>query len=232
MGWYEHPRVPGVMIGDEAFDTTHEFMTNLAKVYQETFDRRPTLQEMSELLEIELRVSGGKVLGDLDERRVTKITVGTEPKRKDQAFKVGDVFAIPLGESGYAFGRIMIIDKQRGSLIEIFRAHAQRPHCRPGIVESGRLFHPVRFGDAATLKEWRWLVIASDEDYQLSETDRALQFASPGPVKGWCVIDLANKIVRTISEAEAAPMERGWSWRAPQIEERIRAAASSVVPLE
>jgi hypothetical protein len=89
----------------------------------------------------------------------------------------------------------------------------------------------LRFGDAAAFKEWRWQVVTSDGKYQLSDADRVLQFASPGPVKGWCVVDLANKIVRTISEAEASTMERGWLWTAPQIEERIGGLIASTVLL-
>jgi hypothetical protein len=212
------------MVGDEAFDATHDFLRNLSAVYREAFGRNPTLEELIQLLEIELRVSGGEFLTDLDERRVTKITVKTERKPRDQAFASGDVFAIPIEAGTFAFGRIMIIDKQRGMLIEIFREVARSPSHRPSIPQSGRLFHPVKFADSAAFKEWRWRVVASDGSYRLSEADEALEFASPGPVKGWCVVGFTAKILRYVSEAEAATMERGWSWTHAQLEARIRAA--------
>jgi hypothetical protein len=231
MGWYEAPRYPGAMVGDQAYDTTHEFLRCLSRLYEHTFDRRPTLRELMVLIEVELRVTGGELLSDLEERRVTRVDAKTEPKRKDQPFALGDVFAVPINEQQFAFGRIMMISKARGMLIEIFKEGSPRLRYQPSVVESGRLFHPVlTTGDP--LKNWEWTVVTSDQGYQMSDADRAIEFASPGPVNGWCAVDLNAKIVRRIDEAEASRMERGWAWNAAQIEERIRSAFASATQPE
>jgi hypothetical protein len=227
MGWYEHPRRPGVMVGDEVFDVAHDFLQQLADRYERSFQRRPTLEEATVLLEIALKASGGELLADLEERRVTQVVVKTEKKPRDQPFAVGDVFAIPLGGGRFAFGRILWADKARGLLVEVFRRTARSLAPDPSIVASGRLFHPVLVVGKDAFKSWRWTVVASDAGYTMRDEDRAVQFVAPSPGKGWCVVDLHNKIVRTVSEEEAKGMERGWLWDAPKLEERIREALAA-----
>lgn len=226
MGWYEHPKRPQVMVGDEAFDAGKDFLTELVALYQSAFHRRPTLEEATTVFESALQVSGGELLADLEERRVTQVIVKTEKKPRDQPFKVGDVFAVPVGGGRFAFGRIMMADKARGLLLELFRQTARSMDVTPSILASGRLFHPV-LAAGRPFKSWRWTVVEPDPGYQMSAEDHSLEFASPGPVKGWVVVNLRAKIVRPVSEEEAQQMERGWLWDPPALEERIRKALES-----
>lgn len=224
MGWYEHPRAPGSTVGDEAHDTTHDFLRRLSELYREQLGRGPTLEEVRLLLETGLHVSGAELLSDMEDRRVVQAVFKVQKKPRDQAFKVGDVFAIPLGGGRVAFGRIMMLDKMRGLLVEVFRKVGRSIEGEPAVTTSGRLFHPVLAAGAA-LRTWRWIVVASDPDYHLSAEDTALQFASPGPRSGWVIVDLPGKIVRTIDEEEAGRMERGWVWPVDDLEARIREAS-------
>lgn len=224
MGWYEHSRAPGSMVGDEAQDVTHDFLRQLSELYREQFGRGPTLEEVRLLLETGLRVSGPELLADMEDRRVVQAVFKTQKKPRDQAFKVGDVFAIPLGGGRVAFGRVMMLDKMRGLLVEVFRKVGRSIEGEPGVTTSGRLFHPI-LASVAALRSWRWIVVASDPDYRLSAEDAALQFSARGPRSGWVVVDLPGKIVRTIDEEEAGRMEPGWIWPVDDIEARIREAS-------
>lgn len=224
MGWYEHARAPGSMVGDDAQDVTHDFLRRLSDLYRQQFGRGPTLDEVRLLLETGLRVGGAELLADLEDRRVVQAVFKTQKKPRDQAFKVGDVFAIPLGGARVAFGRVMMLDKMRGLLVEVFRSVGRSLEGVPRVVQSGRLFHPI-LASVAALHAGRWIVVASDPDYRLSAEDAALQFSARGPVSGWVVVDLAGKIVRKIDEEEARRMEAGWIWPVDDIEARIREAS-------
>jgi len=224
MGWYESPREPGVMLGDDAYDATYRFLEDLGGLYTEAFGRRPSLDELRALLEIELAMSGSALLHDCEERKVTQVAIKTQKKPKDQAFREGDVFAVPLAPNRYAFGRIMRMSKQHGTLFEFFRETARKPVFRPSILDSGRVFHPIS-GACSALKEWRWRVVLSDEAYAMSKEDHQLEFASPGPGRGeWSGVDIDSKILRKVDEATAKTLERAGAWHPQRIEERLRQA--------
>src|SRR4051812_16747465 len=120
MGWYESPQEPGVMLGDEAFDAMYEGLKGVAAAYREGLGRKPTLDEVRALLETELRVAGDDLVDGLDEIAVKQVSIKTAKKPKDQPFGVGDVFAVPISGGRFAFGRVMLLDKLEGMLIEVF----------------------------------------------------------------------------------------------------------------
>jgi hypothetical protein len=212
------------MLGDDAYDATYRFLEDLGALYKDAFGRRPSLDELCALLEIELAVSGSELLHDCEERKVTQVAIKTQKKPKDQTFREGDVFAVPLAPDRYAFGRIMRMSKQHGTLFEFFRETARKPVFRPSILDSGRVFHPTSAAHIA-LKEWRWRVVLSDEAYAMSKEDHQLEFASPGPRRGeWSVVDIDSKILRKVDEATAKTLERAGSYHPQRIEERLRQA--------
>lgn len=220
MGWHEHSRARGSMVGDDAHDVTHDFLQRLSQLYREQFGRGPTLDEVRLLLETGLYVSGPALLSGMEGWRVVQAVFKTQKRPRDQAFKVGDLFAIPLGDSRVAFGRVMMLDKMRGMLVEVFRKLGRSIEGEPGVTTSGRLFHPL-LTSVTALREWRWIVVAPEPDYHLSAEDSSLEFASPGPRSGWVSVDLLGKIVRTIDEEESRQMERGWVWPVDDLEARI-----------
>src|SRR5262245_43700555 len=120
MGWYESPKAPGVMLGDEAFDAMYAGLAGVAAAYRDGLGRKPTLDEIKTLLEIELSVAGADLVDGLDERAVKEVAIKAAKKPKNQPSAVGDMVAIPIEGGRFAFGRVMHEDAQRGTLFEVF----------------------------------------------------------------------------------------------------------------
>ncbi len=226
MGWFESGKAAGVILGDEPLDVTYDFLKQLAETYQEGCKRKPTLEEVRTLFELVLFSSGEEHISDLDEREVTEVTVKTTKKRKSQPYKEGDILAIPIEGGRFAFGRLMLVSKPDGMLLEVFREISQRKIFRPCIAASGRMFHPVRFlpnlpGGVDAIKSWRWIVVASDVGYAMTAQDWALEFKAPDPRGGWSAINMRDNTYRSLTTEEAASMEDTQFWKPAGVEERI-----------
>ena len=229
MGWYESPKEPGVMIGDEAFDAMYEGLKGVAAAYREGLGRKPTLDELRTLLETELSVAGDDLVDGLDELAVKQVAIKTAKKPKDQRFGVGDVFAIPISGGRFAFGRVMLLDKLHGMLIEVFAKTTDSKVFDRSVVESGRLFQPlVLSGGDSSLKIWRWTVVRSDPSYK--RPDEPLEFVSPHPSGDcWCAVDLERNILRIVSTEEKKIMISGHLWSPKNVEDHIEEALGRVI---
>ena len=226
MGWFESGKVPGVILGDEPLDLTHDFLKQLAEVYQEGCQRKPTLEEVRILFETVLKSAGEDHLADLAEREVTTVTIKTAKKPKSQPYKQGDILAIPIYGGRFAFGRLMMVSKPLGLLLEVFREVSDQKELRPSIISSGRLFHPARFltglpDGRNALKSWRWSVVASDDGYVMTEKDWAMEFKAHDPRGGWCAVNLRDNSSRPLASAEAEGMEPSAFSNPEDIEKRI-----------
>ncbi len=87
--------------------------------------------------------------------------------RSFKGINAGDVFAVPLPDGTYAFGRQMNA-KDGATIAEFFRARRDTPDFDPEIIRSGRLFSPVGIliTDIAHGNRKRpWQVIHKDRDY-------------------------------------------------------------------
>jgi Immunity protein 26 len=226
MGWFESGKAAGVILGDEPLDLTYDFLKQLAEVYQDGCERKPTLEEVRTTLEMVLINAGEEYVGDLAVREVTAVTIKTAKKRKSQPYKQGDVLAIPIEGGRFAFGRLMLVSKSRGMLVEVFREVSDRKQLSPSILASGRLFHPLRFlanlragGDG--IKSWRWTVVASDDGYAMTEKDWALEFKAPDPRGGWSAINMRDNKFYQLSDDQAARMEDTQFWSIEDVEDRI-----------
>ncbi len=226
MGWFESGKVAGVILGDDPLDLTYDFLEQLSEAYQEGCNRKPTLEEVRTLLEMVLHSSGDELLSDLDEREVKAVDIKTARKKKNQPYKQGDMLAIPVEGGRYAFGRLILVSKPLGMLLEVFREVSDRKELRPSILESGRMFHPIRFltslrnGDDA-IKSWRWTVMASEDGYSMAEKDWALEFKAHDPRGGWSAASLRNNASRRLTSEEAEGMEP-FAYSGPEdVEERI-----------
>jgi hypothetical protein len=226
MGWFESGKAAGVILGDEPLDLTYDFLKQLAQVYQEGCERKPTLEEVRTLLEMVLINAGEEHVGDLAEREVSAVTIKTAKKRKSQPYKQGDVLAIPIEGGRFAFGRLMLVSKLDGMLIEVFREVSDRKEFRPSIVKSGRLFHPMRFlgnlragGDG--IKCWRWTVVAPNSDYAMTDEDWAMEFKAHGDHGEWCAITLRNNDWHPLTSEESKGMEPAAFSCIQDVEERI-----------
>jgi Immunity protein 26 len=227
--WLRHEGVAGnayqgasVAFDDQRYDIGYTFLRELSQVYVDHLGRRPTLEELAELLKVQLAVSGRQLVAGLETRAVTRVDIRTKRAPREQEFAAGDVFAVPLGDGRVAFGRVMRVDKASGLLIEFFRYTAPTLEYDEAIAASGRLFHPVHSG-AGPFRECRWTIVGSDPGYAFDAVDEGLEFVSPAPVgDDWCVVDLKGRILRRVPADEAAAMERDGLVGPEAREQRIR----------
>ncbi|MFL6449153.1 MAG: Imm26 family immunity protein [Bryobacteraceae bacterium] len=220
MGWFESSKYPGVMLGDEPFDIADQFLTELQQAYMEAFKRAPTLAEVRNLLEITLRVTGRQMIQDLEELEVTSLSIKTAKKKKDQPFAPGDVFNVPLENSGFAFGRILTVDKALGCLVEIFKHMSDKPIFIPGPSEK-RLFQPVLVGSEG-FRSWRWTIISKDDSYQPPADISTLEYVGGSPSIGYSVVTVRNKIVRRATEQDRKTLPASMIYQSKQLEDKIK----------
>ncbi|MBV9928149.1 MAG: hypothetical protein JOZ96_24230 [Acidobacteria bacterium] len=220
MGWFESTKYPGVMLGDDAFDETYNFFKNLSEAYRKEFGRGPSLDEVRVLLETSLRVSGGGLLADLDEKEVSQVAIKTAKKRKDQTYAAGDLFAIPLGAGRLVLGRVMDIHKTRGVLIEVFREVTRSVDEPPDLSKAERLFHPIYTWGKA-LKTGRWKVVGSEPEYKMSNADASLKFAMGDDDIGWQIVNVKGSLRREASSKEVKGIEPLEVWFPENVERRV-----------
>lgn len=185
MGWFNAPKYPGLLLGDDVLDETHAFLRRIAHIYESGIGRKPTCEELRALLEVSLVVNADEtLLSGLEELRVTTVQIKTAKRPKRQAYKAGDIFAIPLSDGRYAFGRIMLAGGDDGELIEVFREAASRAVPTPSVLQSKRLFHPVYVNGLSAFRDGAFKIVGTDPGYTPSDLG-TLQFflGSPGDYK-------------------------------------------------
>ncbi len=226
MGWFESGKTAGVILGDEPLDVTYDALKQISEAYQEGCNRKPTLEEVRTIFETVLKNAGDEYLSDLDNREVAAVSIKTAKKPKSQPYRQGDVLAIPIEAGRFAFGRLMLVSKPRGMLLEVFREVSDRKEVRPSILASERLFHPLRFVPLLPdgkdgIKSWCWTVVASDDGYAMTDNDWALEFKAPDPRGGWSAINMRNNTHHRLTPEEAEPMEDTQFWDINGVEARV-----------
>lgn len=140
--------------------------------------------------------------------------------KKKHPYRVGDVFAIPLQNGTFAYGRIMEEEKQIGTLVEIFRTAgivAERP---PAHAMTDRLFHPV-YTWGGGFESGRWPIVSSDESYTCADCQR-LQFYMGDASIGYKIRQ--GRSTRRVTPQEVESLEKLVVWREAHLEERIQEA--------
>lgn len=103
--------------------------------------------------------------------------------RELKGIEAGDVFAVPLPDGSYVFGRQMNA-KDGANIAEFFRARRDSPEFDPEILKSGRLFGPVGiFADNIEhgRRKRPWKVIHKDPDYYPEDLYDLKFFRGMGP---------------------------------------------------
>ena len=220
MGWWNPPGKEGATIGDEGLSETYRFLRRLSALYEEALGRKMSVDDFQATLELSLRTNGDESLfSGLEEREVTAVALKIAKRPRRQKYQPGDIFAIPLGDGQFAFGRIMSLSK-RGDLVEIFRYTSDGITDSPEIVKSGRLFHPIYVSGLEVFQDWTWKIVASDPDYAPEDLD-SLKFVigAPGDLK------LVQGDRQTpIRDQDAAGLAHKAFWRHEATVKRIRAA--------
>lgn len=117
----------------------------------------------------------------------------------------GDVFSIPTGATGRAFGRVLSEKKAVGLLVEVFAQVAEtdeRPD--PGeVTASGRLFRPL-YVSTPSYRKAGWTLLARDDGFDGADSDEIgfVLGRSAGTVRM-----IRGGTTQTVSEEEALGME-------------------------
>lgn len=224
------PRVQpeGKALLDDLFLNEGErVLEDMASRCERELGHKPSMEDFRNLLEVLLGAELERYFADCDTVELVEVVFKTRKKPRAQRYQEGDVFAIPLGDRLYAFGRVLRIKPKFGELIEVFRETSERKTCRRSITESGRLFHPVIVNGLTTIEVWRWTVVHSDSSYRLSEADAKLEFVYPKhPKKGWVAGNPFDheQPHRLISAEEAQQMTDNALLGPEDVENLIRAA--------
>jgi len=110
MGWWTVEKNGQALdIGDQPLDVLGSALKKVANTYRRDLKRRPTGEELAELLESSIRVFEEELFDDMDERELQSVSVQLRQRPERPKAKPGDYFAIPLPSGGYGYGRIMKI---------------------------------------------------------------------------------------------------------------------------
>ena len=108
MGWWAVEKNDQTLdIGDQVLDVIDTALKKVAKTYRRDLKRRPTSEELAELLESSIRVLEEELFDDMEEREVKSVSVKLRERPKRPRPKPGDYFALPLPSGGYGYGRVM-----------------------------------------------------------------------------------------------------------------------------
>ncbi|MFD1794910.1 hypothetical protein FQV27_05500 [Paracoccus aurantiacus] len=114
--------------------------------------------------------------------------------RKFKGVEAGSVFAVPLSDGTYAFGRLMNA-KDGATIAEFFRARRDTPDFDDGIINSGRLFGPtgvlITAIDAPNRKR-PWKVVHKDADFYPDDL-YDIRFARGTGPGNWAYFTLENQ---------------------------------------
>ena len=203
MGWWQLPEADSVHLGDEAFDITYQYLDDLSALYAGAFGRKITVEELRALWSMALQIYGPKVLNEFEAKEVVSVAIKTAKRKKRQPFKVGDVFAIPLEEGLYGFGRILNLEGS-WEVVEIFAYVSRFPRYSPDIVDAGRLLPPVTV-DVRAFEDWKWKVIHSEPGFVSGDLD-SLRYVIGLPGHFQVVKVNSYAPLGPISDAEAAKL--------------------------
>jgi hypothetical protein len=110
MGWWTVERDGKELdIGDGPLDTVHAALKKVANSYKRDLKRKPTTEELAEIIGSSIRILEEDIFDDMEERELDSVGIMLRPRPKRPRPKPGDYFAIPLPSGGYAYGRIMKI---------------------------------------------------------------------------------------------------------------------------
>jgi hypothetical protein len=184
MGWWISPPDSANQVGDGALDAAHDFLQRFTALYQDELGRKPTVEELEAVLSLVLRGwADPSTVQNFDEREVTSVAVKTAKRKKRLPYQLGDVFAIPLSEGRYAFGRIYNLDPN-WNLVEIFAHVGTGPYYSPEIAKSGRLIPPITVSPREVFENGLWKIVYSDPAFVPADID-SLRYATglPGMYK-------------------------------------------------
>lgn len=110
MGWWDVEfSDKKLKVGDEPIDLAYDMLKKTVHIYQEDIKRKPTIEEVLMTVELALQHHLDDFLSGCENKELVKIQAKTKKQPKRQSYNLGDIFAVPLEEFGYGFGKILRI---------------------------------------------------------------------------------------------------------------------------
>jgi len=216
MGWWKAQNDPEIIVGDDPYIESVNYLKRVSDLYQSDLKRKPTLAEFLSNLEDALRYNAHHLLKDCEELEIKQLTVKTSKRKKRQEFAVGDYFSIPLKNGQNGFGRILW--KDWGHLIAVFDALSETMKLPSELADSKTLFSV--FVSPEAWEEWRWRILGGSEGYKLDKS-KLPSFRMGDEVSGWRI--QTGDSVRSVSIEEVRNLEGAELWPPERVAWRIEA---------
>jgi Immunity protein 26 len=225
MGWWKEQENPEIILGDDSYRLTVEYLESISKSYQGDLSRKPTLAEFLKNVQDALLFNAHKFLSDCDEMDITKLTAKTIKRKKRQEYEIGDYFSIPLSNGSYGFGRIVAKDSI-GTIITVLDQVSDTLKLPGSLSGIKPLFHVYVFPDA--WEEWEWRILGGHEGYVVDETQIPC-FKMGDDRLGWRIVCGSKE--RQASASEVANLEQAEIWPSQRVGWRI-AAVKGIISAE
>ena len=199
MGWWETE--DGLTLGDGPLDELHRSLREVSSSYTQAVERPPSIGELQVLLALVLDSLGPDQVSGLEERAVTAVAVRTKAGPRKHRYAAGDVFAVPLDDGTFGFGRVVNDDRTKSEVVVEFFAHrSHAPLAAPDVVDAGRLGNVQKVYAGSSLENGRWPVLHRTPGYRAPDHDEIrFQFSQGGgkftllPIEGQAIaFDLAR----------------------------------------
>ncbi|HEY7180066.1 MAG TPA: Imm26 family immunity protein [Blastocatellia bacterium] len=216
MGWWKSQSDPEIIVGDDPYIASVDFLKKVSDLYQADLKRKPTLAELLSNLEDALRYNAHLLLKDCEELEIKQLAVKTAKRKKRQEFAPGDYFSIPLKNGQNGFGRILW--KDLGHLIAVFDVVSETVKHPAELADSKVLFSV--FVSSEAWEEWHWRILGGREGYNLDKS-KLPSFGMGDEVTGWRI--KTGDGVRSASAEEVKGLEGTELWPPERVAWRIEA---------
>lgn len=159
MGWWEvEVSDKKLIVGDEPLDFAYDMLEKIVHIYQEDVERKPTLEEVLMTVEMALRHHLDNYLSGCENKDLVRIQAKTRKQPKRQSYNAGDIFAVPLEEFGYGFGKILQVETPE-ILVGFFGVYSDQL-LTPQQLKEYPYICKIFCGDLGLIN-WAWKIIGS-----------------------------------------------------------------------
>ena len=165
MGWFTMDK-ENVFYSEETLDLAFNFLKEFSEIYQKGLKRKPTVEELENLLKISLSANADDTfLSNFNENKIEDIKFKIAKRKKKLKYEVGNMCTIPLKCGGFAFSRIILLQPPSWYLSEIFAYYSKNKAYNPDIDKSGYLLYPM-FITPNNYNEWHSEIIHHIPEYR------------------------------------------------------------------